>query len=102
MPWNFWKSRAANVFRPNERITDMTWMIAMVIATNASLSAVLLRPDQSVTADLVWPSREECEVVRDAHLAVKPSPDHIGMVCVSVPKFIADQYISPKPPVHEI
>ena len=52
----------------------MTWMIAMVIASNASLSAVLLRPDQSVTADLVWPSRAECEVVRDAHLAVKPSP----------------------------
>ena len=80
----------------------MTWMIAMVIATNASLSAVLLRPDQSVTADLVWPSREECEVVRDAHLLVKPSPDNIGVVCVSVPKFIADQYIPVKPPVIEL
>ena len=80
----------------------MTWMIAMVIATNASLSAVLLRPDQSVTADLVWPSRAECEVVRDAHLAVKPSPDNIGVVCLSVPKFVADKFVKPKPPAHEI
>ena len=74
----------------------------MVIASNASLSAVLLRPDQSVTADLVWPSRAECEVVRAAHLAVKPSPDNIGVVCLSVPKFIADQYIPAKPPVIEL
>ena len=77
-------------------------MIAMVVATNASLSAVLLRPDKSVTADLVWPSRAECEVVRDAHLLVKPSPDNIGVVFLSVPKFIADQYIPPKPPIIEL
>ena len=77
-------------------------MIAMVVATTASLSAILFRPDVTITADLIWPDKVACDVVREAHLSKHPSPDHVGLVCLRVPDFISKKYLPTKPSTTEI
>mgnify|MGYP001408889590 CR=1 FL=1 len=76
------------------------FMIAMVAATSASLSAILFR--STITADLIWPDKAACDVVREAHLSKHPSPDHVGLVCLRVPDFISKKYLPAKPPTTEI
>jgi len=78
------------------------FMIAMVAATTASLSAILFRPDITITADLIWPGKAACDVVREAHLLKHPAPDHTGLVCLRVPDFISKQYLPKKPSTTEI
>ena len=78
------------------------WMIAMVAATQASLSAILFRPDTTITADLIWPDRAACDVVREAHQSKHPSPNHAGLICLRVPDHIAARYLPAKPPITEI
>ena len=77
-------------------------MIAMVVAATASLSAILFRPDVTITADLIWPDKAACDVVREAHLLKHPAPDHTGLVCLRVPDFISKKYLPAKPPITEI
>ena len=78
------------------------FMITMVAATTASLSAILFRPDVTITADLIWPDKAACDVVREAHLLKHPTPDHTGLVCLRVPDFISKKYLPAKPPITEI
>ena len=78
------------------------FMIAMVAATTASLSAILFRPDVTITADLIWPDKAACDVVREAHLLKHPAPDHTGLVCLRVPDFISKKSLPAKPPTTEI
>ena len=73
------------------------FMIVFVAATTASLSAILFRPDVTITADLVWPDRAACDVVREAHLLKHPAPDHTALACVRVPDFISKKYLPTKP-----
>jgi len=68
------------------------WMMAMVMATTASLSAILFGPDAAITPELVWPSRAACDVVREAHLLMHPAPDNTGLVCLRVPDHIARKF----------
>jgi hypothetical protein len=65
----------------------------MLIATSASLSSTLFRPDITITPDLVWPSKAACDVVREAHLSKHPPPDHAGLICLRVPDDIAEKYL---------
>ena len=58
-------------------------MIAMVLATNLSLSATLLRPGPAIATDPIWPDRAACESVRNAHLLQHPAPDHANIVVPS-------------------
>ena len=67
-------------------------MIVMVMATTASLSSTLFKPDVEVTTDLIWPSKFECNLVREAHLSKHPAPEHAALVCLLVPDFIADKF----------
>ena len=78
------------------------FMIAMVAATTASLSAILFRPDITITADMIWPDKAACDVVREAHLLKHPAPDHAGLVCLRVPNFISKKYMRAKPPTTEL
>jgi len=78
------------------------FMIAMVTATSASLSAILFRPDVTITADLIWPDKAACDVVRGAHLLMHPAPDHAGLICLRVPDHIAAKYLPKKPSTTEI
>ena len=78
------------------------FMIAMVAATNLSLSAILFRPDMAITADMIWPDKAACDVVREAHLLKHPAPDHTGLACLRVPDFISKKYLPAKPPTTEI
>jgi hypothetical protein len=78
------------------------FMIAMLAATSASLSAILFRPDVTITADMIWPDKATCDVVREAHLLKHPSPDHVGLVCLRVPDFISKKYLPTKPPTTEL
>ena len=78
------------------------FMIAMVAATNLSLSAILFRPDMTITADMIWPDKAACDVVREVHLSKHPAPDHTGLVCLRVPNFISKKYLPAKPPTTEI
>ena len=72
------------------------FMIAMVAATSASLSAILFRPDVTITADLIWPDKAACDVVREAHLLKHPAPDNAGLICLRVPDDIAKKYLPAK------
>ena len=78
------------------------FMIAMVAATNLSLSAILFRPDMAITADLIWPDKAACDVVREAHLLKHPAPDHAGLGCLRVPDFISKKYLPTTPPTTEL
>ena len=78
------------------------FMLAMVAATNTSLSAILFRPDLAITADMIWPDNAACDVVREAHLSKHPAPDHAGLICLRVPNHIAKQYAPKKPSAIEI
>jgi hypothetical protein len=78
------------------------FMIAMVAATTASLSAILFSPDVTITADLIWPDKVACDVVREAHLLMHPAPDHAGLICLLVPDHIAKRYLPKKPSTTEI
>jgi hypothetical protein len=78
------------------------FMIAMVAATNMSLSAILFRPDLAITADMIWPDKAACDVVREAHLSKHPAPDHTGLVCLRVLDHIAKKYALKTPSVIEI
>ena len=78
------------------------FMIAMVAATNLSLSAILFRPDVTITADMIWPDKAACDVVREAHLLKPPAPDHAGLICLRVPDQIAKQYAPKKPSTIDI
>ena len=78
------------------------FMIAMVAATNMSLSAILFRPDLAITADLIWPDKAACDVVREAHLLKHPAPDHAGLICLRVPDQIVKQYAPKKPSTIDI
>ena len=78
------------------------FMTAMVATTTASLSAILFRPDVTITADLIWPDKAACDVVREAHQSKHPSPDHAGLICLRVPDHIAARYLPAKPAITEI
>ena len=73
------------------------WMIVLVMATTASLSSTLFKPDFGVSIDLIWTSKFECDVVREAHLSVHAAPDHAALVCLRVPDKIAKQFMPPIP-----
>jgi len=75
-------------------------MIAMVAATNMSFSAILFRPDMAITADMIWPDKAACDVVREAHLSKHPAPDHAGLICLRVPDHIANKYAPKKTTGH--
>ena len=68
------------------------WMIGMLVATNAALSAMLFRPDATITKDLIWADRAVCEAVRAGHIEKHPPPENIGLVCLRVPEHIAEQF----------
>tara|TARA_R110002051_G_scaffold264583_1_gene324496 strand:- start:310 stop:525 length:216 start_codon:yes stop_codon:yes gene_type:complete len=63
------------------------------MATTASLSSTLFRPDISVTTNLIWTSKFECDLVREAHLSVHAAPDNAALVCLRVPDGIAKQFM---------
>ena len=69
------------------------FMIVLVMATTASLSAVLYRNDGSITADMVWPDKVACDAAREAHLNEHPAPDHAALICLRVPDHIGKQYL---------
>jgi len=64
----------------------------MVMATTASLNSTLFKPDIQITPDLIWPSKFECDLVREAQLSKHPAPEHAALVCLLVPDFIADKF----------
>tara|TARA_R110000824_G_scaffold222811_2_gene410617 strand:- start:56 stop:295 length:240 start_codon:yes stop_codon:yes gene_type:complete len=68
------------------------WMIALILATTAGLSSALFRPDIMLTAELIWPDKAECNLVREAQLSKHPAPEHAALVCLRVPDFIADKF----------
>ena len=72
-------------------------MIILVMATTTSLSSTLFKPDFGVSIDLIWTSKFECDVVREAHLSVHAAPDHAALVCLRVPDKIAKQFMPPIP-----
>jgi len=56
----------------------------------------------TITADLIWPDKAACDVVREAHLLKHPAPDHTGLVCLRVPDHIAARYLPKKPSAIDI
>ena len=72
------------------------FMIAMVDATNMSLSAILFRPDVTITADMIWPDKAAFDVVREAHLLNHSADDYDGLICVFVPDHIEQRYLPKK------
>lgn len=69
------------------------FMIALVIATSASLSVALFRPD--VSDVVIWDNRADCEAVVQAQVAQTPPPAHTGLVCIAVPEHIGKQFLPP-------
>ena len=53
-------------------------------------------------ADMIWPDKAACDVVREAHLLKHPAPDHAGLICLRVPDHIAARYLPKKPSTTEI
>ncbi len=68
------------------------WMIALILATTAGLSSTLFRPDITLTPDLIWNNKSECELVKGAHLSMHPAPEYAALVCLRVPDFVAAKF----------
>ena len=79
--------------------SKIMWMLVLVLATKASLSAVLMRNDGSITDDIIWPDKAACDVAREAHLFKHPAPDNAGLICLQVPDHIAKKYLPAKKPM---
>lgn len=71
------------------------WMIVIVMATTASLSSTLFKPDIQITPDLIWHTKSECDLVREAQLSKHPAPEHAALVCLRIPNEIAKQFMPP-------
>ena len=68
-------------------------MIALILATTTGLSSTLFRPDITLTPDLIWHSKSECELVKGAHLSMHPAPEYAALVCLLVPDFVAAKFL---------
>jgi hypothetical protein len=74
------------------------WMIILVMATKASLSAVLYRNDDTITPDMVWPDKVACDTVLEQHLLQYPAPPTAALVCLQVPDHVSKKYLRSKKP----
>ena len=72
------------------------WMIILVMATKASLSAVLYRNDETISPDIVWPDKAACDTVLEQHLLQYPAPPTAALVCLQVPDHISKKYLRAK------
>ena len=72
------------------------WMIILVLATKASLSAVLYRNDDAITPDMVWPDKVACDTVLEQHLLQHPAPPTAALVCLQVPDHVSEKYLRAK------
>ena len=68
-------------------------MMVLIMATDVSLSSTLFRPDITITADLIWPDRAACDVVREAHQSKHPPPEHAALICLRVPDNVGKQFM---------
>ena len=73
-------------------------MIVMIMATTASLSSTLFRPDITLTSELIWPDKAACDVVREAHQLKHPPPPNAGLICLRVPDNVAAQFLTSRVP----
>ena len=74
------------------------WMIILVMATKASLSAVLYRNDETISPDIVWPDKVSCDTVLEQHLLQYPAPPTAALVCLQVPDHVSKKYLRSKKP----
>ena len=72
------------------------WMIILVLATKASLSAVLYMPADAISADRVWPDKVACDIIRRETLIQYPAPPTAALVCLQVPDHVAKKYLRAK------
>jgi hypothetical protein len=73
-------------------------MIILVMATKASLSAVLYRNDDTISPDIVWPDKVSCDTVLEQHLLQYPAPPTAALVCLQVPDHVSKKYLRSKKP----
>ena len=72
------------------------WMIVLVLATKASLSAVLYMPAETISADKVWPDKVACDIVLRKTLIKYPTPPTAALLCLQVPDHVSKKYLRAK------